>query len=236
MSFRIGLAIALCVILAPQVVKAEPILQLYVEGATYDDGTDSWAIDSDTFTLWVIGNTGWKGTIEDVKLAFAYDSSETLGVSITSTTTGGLGGFTDPSTPSVATFSKTVTDGSVPLIGDGSALPAHGIYGAGTSWTEYALGDFDLTDSPIADFQNAFPAAGAANSVQINVYDITVSGVTDLHIDAYDHVVANNHTFYKFAPPSHDAGAGGTPVPEPGSLLLCAAGIAGFAVWRRRRR
>ena len=236
MIFRIGLAIALCVILAPQVVKAEPILQLYVEGAAYDAGTQSWEITSDTFTLWVIGNTSWKGTIEDVKLAFAYDSSETLAVSITPTTTGGLGGFTDPSTPGAASFIQTVTDGSSPLLGDGSALPDHGIYGPGTSWTEYALGDFSLTDSPFADFQIAFPAPGAPNSTQINAYDITVSGVTDLHIDAYDHVVSSNHTFFRFVPPSHDAGAGGEPIPEPGSLLLCAAGLAGFALYRRRRR
>ena len=231
------LALALLWVVVPQLARAEPILQLYVEGATYDAGTESWTIDTDSFTLWVIGNTAKKGTIEDVKLTFAYDSSETLGVTITPTTTGDLGGFSDPSTPGSPTFSQTVTDGSVPKLGDGSDLPEHGIYGAGTSWTEFLLGDFWLTDSPIADFQNAFPSPGAANSAQINAYDITVTGVTGLHIDTYDHVEGKTHTWYKFAPFSHDAGSGGeTPVPEPGTLALFGFAIGAGWIVRRRRR
>jgi len=233
---RILIALALCWGVAPHLAKAEPVLQLYVEGASYDDGTESWTIDSDSFTLWVIGNTGWKGTIEDVKLAFAYDSSETLGISITPSTTGGLGGFTDPSTPVAPTFIQTVTDGSSPKLGDGSDLPSHGIYGAGTAWTEFLLGDFTLTDSPIADFIDSFPSPNKDDAAQINVYDVTVSGVSGLHIDTYNHVAGSNHTWYKFAPFSHDADGGGeTPVPEPGTLALLGAALGcGWFVRRRR--
>ena len=49
-------------------VHAEPILQLYVEGATYEDDHESWVFDAtatNPIRLWVIGNLdggGGKGT------------------------------------------------------------------------------------------------------------------------------------------------------------------------------
>ena len=236
MGFRFGAVVALLILLLPQVAHAEPILQLYVEGATYNEATESWDLPGDTFTLWVIGNTGAKdsGVIEDVKLAFAYNTGEVLGGTITPTTTGGYGGFVDPSTAALPVFSQTVTDGSTPLLGDGSPLPDHGIYGPGATWTEFLLGDFSLQDSQIADFMTALPTPGKANSAQINVYDITVTGVTDLHIDVYNHIDGKNHVRYTFAPFSHDAGS--DPTPEPGTLVLFAGALAGYVCWRRRSR
>ena len=60
---------------------AVPLLQLYVEGGTYDAGTESWVLGytSDPIRLWVIGNVagpGSQGTIYDTKLAIAYDTPE----------------------------------------------------------------------------------------------------------------------------------------------------------------
>ena len=153
--------------------QAVNILQLYIEGATYDTESETWvASGGDTFRIWAIGNVdgdGGKGTIEDVKLSIAYASGDTPTISLTSSTTGGFGGFTDPSTPSDPVFSQTVTDGSSPLLGDGSPLPTHDIYGTGTDWTEYYLGDFNLTDSPGGDFSNSLPTPVGAGGFQINV-------------------------------------------------------------------
>lgn len=240
--------------------SAVPLLQLYVEGATYDSTSETWVYTgTDPIRLWAIGNVdgdGGKGTIYDVKLAIAYADGLTPNFSLTSSTTGGYGGFIDPSTPGAAVFSKTVTDGSAPILGDGSSLPTHGIYGSGTDWTEYLLGDFSLTDSQIEDFITSFPTPDATTDGQINVYEIAVTGVaagTTFHFDLYDHVAGGNDFRYVFAPFSHDGeatsssgggggstggggGSTGNGVPEPGVLGLLGAGLLGQGLLLARRR
>ena len=130
----------IAVMLSVQPASAVPELQLYIEGATYDATTETWEADissSGTLRLWTIGNVsgpGSHGALYDVKLAIAYQHGDTPTFVLTSSTTGGLGGFFDPSTPGAATYIQTVTDGSAPLLGDGSVLPNHGEYGAGTDW------------------------------------------------------------------------------------------------------
>lgn len=227
--------------------SAEPILQLYIEGATYDTVDETWVLEWDPgagpLRLWAIGNVagpGGKGTIFDVKIAVAYASSLGLSnsnFSLTSSTTGGYGGFTDPSTPAGATFVQDGADGSVPKLSDGRDLPSHGVYGAGTEWTEYALGDLSLTDSPIGDFMTTVPVPSATKVAQINVYEFSVTGASagdEFHFDLYDHIVSGTKSKAKFAPFSHDAG--GSVVPEPTSMAGFGVLLAGFAVVAARRR
>jgi hypothetical protein len=148
---------------AAQKSSAVPILQIYLEGATYDHDTETWVLNwsvndpQPQIRLWVVGNVagpGGQGTIEDVRLAVAYAAGEEalLNLGIVGSTTGGYGGYTDPSVASDPTLLQTVTDGSRPQLYGGSFLPGHDIYGPGTNWREYELGDMNLTDSQIADF------------------------------------------------------------------------------------
>lgn len=110
-------------------------------------------------------------------------------------------------------------------------LPSHGIYGGGTKFFEWNLGDFTLTDSLTGDIITSFPSSFPSTG-QINVYTVDVSGFTVVHFDAYDHFVeAKNHGDYKFAPFSHDAGV----VPEPASLLLFASGLVGLGLLGRKK-
>src|SRR3546814_374735 len=159
------------------------ILQLFVEGATYDTDHESWVFApqfGDPIRLWVIGNVaggGGKGTIEDVKLSFAYeDAGSPVTIVLTPSTTGGFNGVVDPSTPSTPVHRQTVDDGSLPLLFDGESIPAHGVYGAGVEWQEFGLGDFALTDSPVGDFINTFPTDFFIGAGQINVYELSVIG------------------------------------------------------------
>jgi hypothetical protein len=105
-------------LLGHSTAHAIPILQLYIEGAEYDEASQSWvwvghkdgAPPQDGFTLWAIGNVagpGGKGDILDVRLSVAYgDDSEGLTVDFVPTiigsgsaTPGEYQGFTDTSVP-----------------------------------------------------------------------------------------------------------------------------------------
>jgi len=92
-----------------QPVFAVPILQLYLEGAEYNEQTESWELSpvgsssGAPFRLWVIGNVdgpGGKGTVFDVRLAIAYDEADLgLEIDLQSTTSDGFGGFSDATLP-----------------------------------------------------------------------------------------------------------------------------------------
>lgn len=231
--------VMLLVLLSASSAHAIPVLQLYIEGAIFDDATQTWiAPAGNTLRLWAIGNVGAKGTIEDVKLSVAYAHGLTPTISLTGSSTGGYNGFVDPSTAANPGYIQTVTDGSLPLLGDGTSLPQHGIFNSNPDWQEFDLGDFTLTDSYIADFNGLTdaPVPHASKMGQINVYEFSISGVdmgTEFHFDLYDHYYNNQGAVYKFAPFSHDGET--TVVPEPGTLALMGVGAAGVAARLRKR-
>ena len=72
-----GLIAVYAVIAFTHTASAIPALQVYIEGASYDDADESWKITSPSnapLRLWAVGNVdgrGGKGSITDVKAAFA---------------------------------------------------------------------------------------------------------------------------------------------------------------------
>ncbi len=223
-------------LLAPASSYAVPVLQLYMEGSTYDTADETWSIGSPTFTLWVLGETSKFGTVYDVNLVVSHLTGETGSISLTPTTAtaGLLPSPGDSSTP-VAAVHNGSGSATAPITGDGSPLPSHGIFGDGVSWDTYLLGDFSLGDSPIGDYTTgACPGGGCTwpTAGQINAYDVIVTGYSWVHFDAFDHVVSGSKTKYIKAPFSHDANT--TSVPEPNTLILLGSGFLGL--WATKRR
>lgn len=217
-----SLLVLFSVVLPGGPAHAIPALQLYIDGATYDVGTETWTTTDHEFDLWVIGD-GSDLPITDVTLTAAVESSETGSIMLTPTTTMVV---SDPSTPSAPTGGSLSADGAVPLFGDGSSVPTHDIFGPGTSFYEWQLGTFDTADSPCGDFSIAFPTT-LNKTCQINVYHVAVSGYDLVHFDAFG-MLGNDPTK---APFSHDAAL----VPEPGAALLFGVGALLVSARTRRR-
>lgn len=206
--------------------------------------------------MWVLGSSG---PIYDVKLTVAFPAGlnpSNITIAETVATPGLPPSPGDTSPPALPTLEGTPssawgssgpcadngTIGTIPCQGDGTTLPQHGEFGAGTQWIEFALGNFTLTDSPIGDFIDVFPTSFPTLG-QINAYLVTVNSDmnvafptgTVLHFDAFDHIVQRNgRTRVVFAPFSHDA-IDNPSVPEPSSLALLVLGGAALVALRARR-
>ena len=82
---------------------AIPNLQIYIPGATYDSGSETWIIDAYDYQLWVIGANY---NVYDVKLAFAVPTDETGYIDVTWLDTS----FLDPSPGTLSGLSPGQSD------------------------------------------------------------------------------------------------------------------------------
>jgi len=251
-----SLALAAVFCLAGGSAHAVPVLQLYLEGATYDATTETWVLGQgspgDTAHLWVLGDVGFREPtkedpgglvpILDVHLAVLYD--HTSGITVTLSPDILLGGttrfgFQDNST-ALLSFGGVQT--GVPVMNDGGSLPKHDMYSATSQWDLFNLGDFNQLDSQMADFTTSagFPGTFQGNNMgQISVYDVNVTGGAEdfaVHFDAYNHLAS--FTQSRFAPFSHDAEIqyeAPPPIPEPISMVMLGCLGAGMLAARRLR-
>lgn len=231
---------------------AIPHLQIYIPGASYDERTETWVINSYDYDLWVIGANV---NIYDVKFAAAVPKNEDGKINVTwdygklvdkddvlkepdfSETLFESTPFTDkPVNLSNGDPTVSFTPDGIPLMGDGSEVPRGGVFP--TSYYEYFIGDFGTGQT----VQNYIPGDewGDQAKGETKKFHISVSDYSWVDIVAYDHYIKSENrgkskkdqNHYIFSPFSHD---GGSQVPVPAPILLLGSGIAGLIAVHKRR-
>ncbi len=204
---------------------AVPGLQLFIDGATYDDVTGTWITTSNTFDLYVIAKDG----MQDVHVAMAIedfamnDDPNAAGVAVN-----GVGSYAP------WTYGYAPLDNDPSIWNGGSAdLAKHGVYPAW--YSEFYAGSFG-NSGKIGDATggNWSPVSGGVAPGNTygswRKFSIEVLGTHAIHFDAY--TLNADGTIDQFAPFSHDAAA----VPEPTSLALFGLGLAGAGYFRRKKK
>ena len=229
--------LSLLALLAVSSVQAVPTLQLYIDGATYDDVTESWVTSASSFDLYVIG----KGDLNNVTLSMALQN---------------VGEFDDPAAAAVNIDGTSYptdswTYGYAPLSNVASSwdggdedLQKHDIYpawftefGLGNFTTQGGIGDVNVDSATAHDDPFWLPTQGYINSEHdgwFQSYHIEISDGYAVHFDAF--TLDERGRVDQFNPFSHDATGGGDKIPEPATMLLFGMGLAGAGVIRKLRQ
>lgn len=222
---RIILTLVIGLLAAPSLM-AVPALQLYIEGATYDDVTDTWVTSSSNFTLWVVASHLDKknnGTLYDIGFSAALGegvdpASGSMTVTPTSPTAG------PPTTYNGGDFIWGTPPPSDPM-------PAHGIFPA-SYVTQHVADNSPLDPNDWFPVQDYIAGSDGGTDIYGYMWGFNIQTTYSyLHFDAFGFY---DDQFGKrvFAPFSHDAEM----VPEPATALLMGLGLMGAGIYRRFKK
>lgn len=259
-KFTISIVIVISIIMAiPGFALALPTLQTYIYGATAGDyGPDEdtwWYTGTVPFTLYVVGAYDPNMvSLTGVTLLISVPQGETGTISFSTTdeiptllTQIGEGSASETNPTAVANISILTsvigasgysTINNPTFLPDGLNLNNHyPLKDDVSDFIIFDLFDFGNVESNLYDYNadNGGSITQTSQSGEQKEYQVTVSGFTWVHFDAYGLVTDQQGrrlvATWENNPGSHDATFA---VPEPSTLLLLGPGLLAFILFRRK--
>lgn len=212
---------------------AIPTLQLYSDAATYDAGSQTWVVNTSSFTLTTLAiNEGKAKAKANGKGSIALtDTTEVfLSVALDPSALPGDGTISIDGVDVTGYFFGTPPIGVDTTPPNSDELAPHGVFD-----TYFAEFSFLLGSGCTACVQDQQPGADSARKDGwVNSFNVVISGYDLIHFDLYTKTTDSQGftSIDHFAPFSHDAEYS---VAEPASLALLGLSLFGMGMLARRK-